>query len=100
MVLRDRVRVQVKITTQTALGETEVWTPVATRFAQVIPLSAKARAQYMQNKTEVTHKIIFAKGAVTITLGNNRIKHGSKTYEPMEPPQDVKNSMVVMVKEI
>ena len=98
--LKDRVTVHVKTTTQTALGETVVWKPVASRYARVIPLDAKARAVYMQTQSEVTHKIIFAKGAITLTLGDNRIKHGSKTYEPMEPTQDIGNSMVVMVKEI
>jgi len=99
MFRRDRVSIQVKTTTQTALGETEVWKPVTHRFARVIPLDARARAVYMQNQTEVTHKIMFAKGAVTLTLGNNRINHGSKTYEPVEPSQDIGNDMVVMVKE-
>ena len=98
--LKDRVSIQVKTTTQTALGETVVWSSVSSRYARVIPLDARARAVYMQMQSEVTHKIIFAKGAVTLTLGNNRINHGSKTYEPMEPTQDIGNSMVVMVKEI
>lgn len=100
MLRRDRVQIQVKETTQTALGETENWTPVTHRFARVIPLDARARAVYMQNQSEVTHKIMFAKGAVTITLGNNRILHGSKTYQPMEPTQDIGNDMVVICKEI
>ena len=100
MFRRDRVSIQVRTATQTALGVTEVWKPVTHRFARVIPLDARARAIYMQNKTEVTHKIIFAKGAVTLTLGNNRINHGSKTYEPVEPTQDIDNDMFVMVKEI
>ena len=100
MFRNHRVHVQVKTTTQTALGETEVWKPVCNRYARVIPLDARARAVYMQMKSLVTHKIVFSKGAVTITLGNNRIKHGSKTYEPMEPTQNIGESMVVMVKEI
>ena len=99
-VLRDRVMIQIKTVTQTALGQTEVWKPVATRYARVIPLDSRVRLAYMQLQSEVTHKIIFSKGAVTLTLGNNRIKHGSKTYEPMEPTQDIGNSTVVMVKEV
>ena len=100
MFRRDRVQIQVKTTTQTALGETEVWKPVTHRFARVIPLDARARAVYQQNQSEVTHKIMFAKGAITLTLGNNRINHGSKTYELVEPAQDIGDSMVVMAKEI
>jgi len=100
MFRKDRVHVQVKTTTQTSLGETEVWKPVCNRYARVIPLDARARAVYMQNQTEVTHKIIFSKGAITLTLGNNRINHGPKTYQPVEPAQDIGNDMVVMVKEV
>ena len=99
-ILKDRVEVQVKTTTQTALGETEVWSTVGNRYARIIPLDARARAVYMQNQSEVTHKIVFGKGAVTLTLGNNRINHGSKTYEPVEPTLDIGNSMTVMVKEV
>ena len=99
-VLKDRVAIQVKTTTQTDTGETVIWSPVATIHARVIPLDARARAVYMQNKSEVTHKIIFNKGIITLTLGNNRILHGSKTYEPMEPTADIGHSTVVMVKEI
>lgn len=99
-ILKDRVTIQVKTITQTSTGETVVWKPVSTRYARVIPLDAKARAAYMQNKSEVTHKIIFNKGVITLTLGNNRILHGSKTYEPMEPTADIGHSTVVMVKEI
>jgi len=100
MLRRDRVAIQVKTTTQTSLGETEVWSVAVNRYARIIPLDARARAVYMQNQTEVTHKIIFMKGAITLTLGNNRITHGSKTYQPVEPTQDIGNDMVVMVKEI
>jgi len=100
MFRRDRVSIQVKTTTQTALGETEVWKPVTNRFARVIPLDARARAVYQQNQTEVTHKIMFAKGAITLTLGNNRINHGSLTLEPVEPPSVVGNNMIVVCKEI
>lgn len=99
--LRDRVSIQARIATQTSLGETVVWTAVTSRYARVIPLDARARAIYMmQMKTEVTHTIIFNKGSVTLTLGNNRIKHGSKTYELVEPPANIGNSIVVMVKEV
>ena len=98
--LKDRVSIQVRTATTTAIGETVVWKPVSMRYARVIPLDAKTRLAFQQNKSEVTHKIIFSKGAVTLTLENNRIKHGSKTYELMEPTQDSGDSMVVMVKEI
>lgn len=98
-VLKDRVIIQVKTTTQTAGGETVVWKPVETRHARVIPLDARARAVQMQLKSEVTHKIVF-RGSVSLSLGNNRLLHGAKTYELVEPPQVVENTTVVMVKEV
>ena len=100
LILRDRVSVQLRTVTQTSIGETVVWKPVCDRYAQVIPLDARAQLVYQQNKKEITHRIIFNKGAITLTLGNNRIIHGSKTYEPVEPTINIGDSMVVMVKEI
>jgi len=98
--LKDRVQIQLRVATQTAMGETVTWTPVADRHACVIPLDARAIAQYQQLNSEVSHKVIFSKGAVSLSLGNNRILHGSKTYEPVGPTQIIGESMVVMVKEV
>lgn len=97
--LRDRVSIQVKTPTPGPLGETVVWKPVETRYAQVTPLDAKARAVYQQLQSEVSHKVIF-RGSVSLSLGNNRILHGSKTYEPVEPAQEIEGATVVMVKEV
>ena len=98
-VLKDRVLIQVKTTTQTALGQTEVWTPVQIRNARVIPLDAKARAVYQQLQSQVSHKVIF-RGNVNLTLGNNRLLWNDKTLEPVEPVQEVGNASMVMVKEV
>lgn len=98
-ILRDRVQIQVKDTVQTALGETIVWKPVETRYARVIPLDAKARAVYQQLQSLVSHKVIF-RGSVSLSLGANRLLWKDKTLEPVEPPQIIENSTVVVVKEI
>lgn len=99
-ILKDRVQIQLKVTTRTALGQTEVWKPLETRHARVIPLDAKARAVYMQMRSEASHKVVF-RGSVSLSLGMNRLLWGSKTLEPVEPVQilDDKTS-VVMVKEV
>lgn len=97
-ILKDRVQIQVKTTTQTALGETVVWKPVETRYARVIPLDARARAAYQQMQSEVSHKVVF-RGSVSLSLGINRLLHGSKTYKLVEPPQSVGDTTVVVVKE-
>lgn len=98
--LKDRVTIQVKTTTQTALGETVVWKPVEKRHALVIPLDAAARAQYQQLQSQVSHKVIF-RGSVTLSLGNNRLLWGSKTLFPVEPVQTLEDkTSVVMVEEV
>lgn len=98
-VYKDFVKIQEKTTTAGPLGETITWKPVGNKYALVIPLDAKARAVYQQLQSLVTHKIIFNKG-ISISLGNNRILHSNKTYEPVEPPQIIENSTVVVCKEV
>jgi len=96
--LKDRVRIQERTTTQTALGETEVWKPVAIRYARVIPLDVKARAIYQQMQSEVTHRVVM-RGAVSLNLGVNRLIWRDTTLELVEPPQELNGTTVVMVKE-
>lgn len=98
-VLKDRVIIQVKTTTLGALGQTEVWKPVETRYARVIPLDAKARAVYMQMQSEVTHKVVM-RGSVSLNLGLNRLLWRDITLEPVGPTQEIGNSTVIMVKEV
>ena len=98
-ILKDRVTIQLRTSTQGVLGETVVWSPAGTHYARVIPLDAKARAIYQQLKSEVSHKVVF-RGVVTLSLGNNRILHGSKTYELVEPTQIIENSTTVICKEV
>lgn len=97
--LQDRVQIQVKTTTQTALGQSEVWKPYKTRYASIIPLDAKTIATYQQMKSEVTHKILF-RDSVDLSVGSNRILHGDKTYQPVLPTQTIDNATAVVVKEI
>ena len=96
---KDRVRIQLKNITETALGQTVVWTPVETRYARVISLDAKARAVYMQLQSEVTHKIVM-RGSVALNLGLNRFIWKDKTLEPVGPTQELNNETIIMVKEV
>ena len=98
-VLRHRVQIQLKVTTQGPTGDTVIWKFVRNRYARVISLDAEARAVYMQMKSEVTHKVVF-RGTVDISLGNNRMLWKAKTLAPVGPPQELDNSTVVMVKEV
>ena len=99
MFLKSKVRIQVRTTTQKSMGETVVWKPVETRYAQVIPLDAKARAVYQQLQSYITHKVIFH-GDVTLNLDNNRLLWKDKTLEPVMPTELLDNKTVVMVREI
>jgi len=96
--LKDRVHIQLKTVTATALGQTEVWSPVGTRYALVVPVDVKSRAIYQQMNTEITHRVVL-RGVVSLAVGLNRLKWGSKTLEPVEVPQIVNGDSVVMVKE-
>ena len=97
-ILRDRVQIQIKDTIQGPLGETVVWTPVEKRYARVIPLDVKTVASYQQLNTVVTHKILL-RGSVTIELGNYRLLHGSKTYEPASSAKHFEGVTEIIVKE-
>jgi len=98
-IFKDRVRIQEKTITQGALGQTVVWKPVETRYARVVLLDASARAIYQQLHSEVSHKVIFRDG-VTLSMGNHRILWKDKTLEPIEPPQEVGNEIVIAVREV
>ena len=97
--LKHRVHIQLKTVTVTALGQTEVWSPVETRYALVVPVDVKSRAIYQQMNTEITHRVVI-RGVVSLAVGLNRLKWGSKTLEPVEVPQIVNGDSVVMVKEV
>jgi hypothetical protein len=95
---RDRVEVQLKTTTLTAGGETEVYTPVQTRYALVKPLGTKAIAEYQQLNSEVFYEIIFDNPA-DYTLGNYRFKWKNKTLIPSAPPRVLAKVTIIPVKE-
>ncbi len=98
--LKNRVTIQLRTATQTATGETIIWTPVETRYARVILLDVAARAVYQQLQSQVTHKVMM-RGVVTLNLGNNRLLWGDKILEPVEPVQTLDDkTSVVMVKEV
>lgn len=97
-VLKDKVIIQVKTAVRTALGQTVVWKPVETRYARVIPLDVRARAVYQQMQSEVSHKVVL-RGTISLSIGNNRLLWGSKTLVPVEPPQIIGDTTVIVVKE-
>ena len=97
--LKDRVLLIQKTITHGALGQTVTHGPVQWKYALVKPLSAQARAQYQQLDSIVTHEVTF-RGDVAVSLGNYKIKHGSNTYEPVEPARLIDGNTVVAVKEV
>ncbi len=99
MLLKDRVTIQVRTATLTAMGETVVWKPVQKKYALVIPLDARARASYQQLQSQVTHKVIF-EGSVSLSLADNRILWKDKTLEPVEPAEERGKKTIIMTREI
>ncbi len=97
--LKDKVLLIQKSATQGALGQTVTKKPVQWKYAQVKLLDARARLQYQQLDSVVTHEITF-RGDVTVSLGNYQIKWGSKTLEPVEPVKLIDGNTVVPAKEI
>ena len=98
-ILKDRVTIQLRNATQTAIGETITWTPVEKRYARVIPVDVRTQAIYQQLNSEVTHRILM-RGAVSLNLGENRLLWKDKTLEPVEPPQNLNGTTVIMAKEV
>jgi len=101
--LTSKVQLQQKTATQGALGQTVTWEPVQTIYARVVPLNVNALAQYQQLNTVVTHRIVL-RGEVDIDLGEYRLLHGSKTYEPQVSAKHFKADSTtlteVIVKEV
>lgn len=96
--LRSKVHIQVRSASRGPLGETITWKPVMTRFARVVPLSAQVRADHQQLGSVVSHKIIF-RGSVSLTLGGNRFLWKDKTFEPVEPSEEIEGFTSIVVKE-
>ena len=48
--LRDRVRIQLRVATMGATGETVTWVPVETRWARVVAIDVRAQAVYHRDK--------------------------------------------------
>ena len=97
--MKDRVLLIQKTITQGALGQTVTYKPVQWKYCQVKLLSAQGRLQYQQLNSEATHEVQF-RSDVTVSLGNYRIKWGSKTLEPTDPARLVDGNTIVPVKEI
>ena len=95
----DLVRIQQRVAAITATGETVYWKPVEIRHARVIPADERTIERYQQDDIEVTHKVLF-RDSVTVTVGDYRFKHSSKTYEPVEPAKDVNTRTEVLVREV
>ncbi len=96
---KDRIQIQSRTVNEAAMGQTLTWAPVQTRYGRVIPLTARARIEYQQLNTVVTHKICFEKG-ITLNLADYRFKCLDKTYEPTEPPITLEDNSVIVVSEV
>ena len=86
---RDRVQIQHRTMSPKATGIDETWANVETRAARVIVLDPRARAEYAQIRSEVTHVVEFH-GRVTMAIGDDRLvwmTGGSSVLELADPPR-------------
>jgi head-tail adaptor len=97
--LKQRVYIQQKDITQGALGQTITWKPVRDVYARVIPLKVQTIAQFQQLNTKVSH-MIHMRGTVNIDLGDYRILHKDKVYEPRQSAKHFEDMTEVVVEEI
>ena len=95
---RDQVRIQQRVSTQGALGEAVIWKPVETRYALVTSLDAAARLIHQQLQKQVSHRVEFREG-IDLTLGDYRFLWKGLTLEPVEPPTEVEEAVVILVRE-
>ena len=97
-IYKRRVSVETQTATQTATGETVDWTTVDPydRWAHIVPLTAEARAVYMQMQTIVTHKLVFH-GRLDINYQQNRFVLDDDTVLTIVgPPQYIGQSTMVL----
>lgn len=86
---RDRVQIQHRTVVHKATGVDETWVIVETRAARVIVLDPRARAEYAQITSEVTHIVEFH-GHVTLEIRTDRLvwmTGGSSVLELADPPR-------------
>jgi len=97
--MNEVVRIQERTATLDSNGETNVWNPIETRHANVIPLDARARLLYSELKSTVAHKVIFH-GEVTIRLGDHRLLWRDKTLLPVAPAEYWNGNTSVVVRQL
>jgi len=87
MTTKDRLLIQVRHVEETHLGQREWWSNKRTVWAQVVPLSTEARAQYKQVAGQA-HYSVRLKGSWNITQEGHRFKWvsgGGAFLVPTEP---------------
>jgi len=98
-VLNQRVQLQEKFVVQGPLGQTVTWKFVKDMYGRVKPLSAQAKWQYQQLGSVVTHEVILRKGT-EFNLGNNRMIWRNKILEPISPPMEIEDSLLIPCAEV
>ncbi len=84
---RDRVMVQLRTRSSKATGIDEAWANVRVYWVRVIPLSARALAEYAQTRSEVTHEVEF-RGRVELNFENRLVwlTGSNRMLKIVEPP--------------
>jgi hypothetical protein len=93
-----KVQLQERSSTIGAMGETVFYKPKGWIWAEVIPLTAKAIADYQQIVGEVTHKLVV-RGTLDYDIGNFRVLWGKRYLKLTSPVQEVQNYTIILAKE-
>lgn len=88
-VIRNRLILQTKTTTDGPHGPVTTWEDSDAIFALVEPLSVDARAKYSQVAGESSYRVIL-QGKWSLSLADSRFKWpaGEVILAPIEPPMD------------
>lgn len=97
--LKDRVRIGVKVSVLTPTGETVAWGDLGYRYARVIPLSVTERIAFQQLKSEVSHKIVM-RGALDYKTIPKRFLWNGRILETTESPKEIHGMSIIIANEL
>jgi head-tail adaptor len=95
----QRLTLQVKAKTVSAMGTTSEWTDQGTHWGQITPLDARARLIGSARQGEATHAAIFRR-EVVLEYGVHRIRWGARLFEPLAPRERYQGATVIECKEV
>jgi head-tail adaptor len=85
---RDRVTIETRTPTNTALGVSESWVAQSTHWASVVADRYRMRDRHLADRSEAIYQIFF-RTPVTLDAKDYRFVWDGKTLVPTEPAIDL-----------